>query len=362
MHMQSLYQRTACQIHQLRSSHASGTLDGLAYAEGRATILDNYLRATDPLSPTMNRLERLRSFFPILGPQEIWVEEQRMRQQSRRHPPFVPRWPIPLLPAPIPLMSGVCGRGSLHQEFIELPPPPGRPAAVTPRLPKHVTPRLPKQYKAICPGTASVPKNVGRVQLENFVLPYRIISKGGGRNGQLIFRCRSAGCTLRCRLVPVPLSVPRVYNAEVKIGFREHTNHNAEEEQVPLVPVLGPNGKSKGFPPLSAEVKLYIDELVELNPKTTPENIMGSLVVHQRFAELPFLTNQYRRKDIRNKVRNYLQNARKAKRLSNPVYLPTPATVGASANAAPVVATTGSTTAASNVVAAAAGQKRKACT
>jgi hypothetical protein len=40
--------------------------------------------------------------------------------------------------------------------------------------------------------------------------------------------------------------------------------------------------------------------------------------------------------------------------------LPTPATVGASANAAPVVAT-GSTTAASNVVVPAAGQKRKAC-
>jgi hypothetical protein len=135
------------------------------------------------------------------------------------HPPIVPvpGRPMPLWPAPrpIPQLSGVFGRGSQQQEFIQLPPPPGLPAT-----------KKPKEYVTIHPGSSMLLTHA-KAFLENFFLPHQKKSKGGGHNGQLMYGCHRPGCTLLCRLVPIPDSDPPLYKAEVKRLYSGHTNHNA---------------------------------------------------------------------------------------------------------------------------------------
>jgi hypothetical protein len=129
--------------------------------------------------------------------------------------------------------------------------------------------------------------------------------------------CWSAGCTLVCRLAVVPLSVPAVYNAEVKI--RDHTNHTQKRSNylwyLSLVPLASPNGSYS----LTYAVKLFIDRwYVEGNPKATPKSIMLSLLEHETFANLPFLTENDTREDTTwTKVRNYRRNATRAKPVAN---------------------------------------------
>jgi hypothetical protein len=182
-------------------------------------------------------------------------------------------------------------------------PPHGLPATVKP-----------KQYETIHPGTSMSLKHA-KAFLESFFLPHQKRSKGGGHNGQLVYSCHRPDCTLLCRLVPVPNSDPPLYKVEVKSCCSEHTNHNAlEDEQAQqsvLVPVVGPSGKSKALP-LSDEVKLYIDQLVEVNPKTTPDMIMVHLVAHPSFANRPFLMETCRA-DTTRKVKCYRYNASRAK-------------------------------------------------
>jgi hypothetical protein len=408
--MQSqLYQQTAFQIHQLKIKHASGMIDGRAYIDGRARILDHYMGVTDRhgnLSLTMNRLQRLKSFSPFLGPQEVWDEEQRMWRQSQQPPPIA-GWPMSLGPAriQIPLLPSVFRRESLQQERVQLPPPHGLPATVTPKqyekqyeaihpgidmvlkdarafldgffLPhqqrskgggkngtlmfcchhpactlrcrlvpvplsdpplykaevkigcnKHtnhktleVLPAIqlppppatakPKQYEAIPPGIDMVLKDA-KAFLVSFFLPHQKRSKGGGQNGMLMFCCYHPACTLRCRLVPVYLSDPPVYKAEVKVGFSEHTNHTALED-LQAQQSARPIGKSKDLM-LSDEVKLYIDQLVELNPKMTAVAIMGCLEDHPPFANRPFLQTKRRRDDTQRQVRWHQTNTLISKR------------------------------------------------
>jgi hypothetical protein len=59
------------------------------------------------------------------------------------------------------------------------------------------------------------------------------------------------------------------------------------------------------FSPLSDEVKLYINQLVGFNPKTTAGTIMGRLVEHASFADRYFLTGTCGRADTTRKVRAY---------------------------------------------------------
>jgi hypothetical protein len=59
---------------------------------------------------------------------------------------------------------------------------------------------------------------------------------------------------------------------------------------------------AKRFLSLSDEVKLSIDQLVALNPKTTPGTIMGCLVEHASFADRHFLTGTCRRADTTRNV------------------------------------------------------------
>jgi hypothetical protein len=56
-----LYQQTATQIQQLWMSYVSGRIDGHAFTCGRASILDDYLSATDShgnMALTISRLEK----------------------------------------------------------------------------------------------------------------------------------------------------------------------------------------------------------------------------------------------------------------------------------------------------------------
>jgi hypothetical protein len=57
---------------------------------------------------------------------------------------------------------------------------------------------------------------------------------------------------------------------------------------------MGSQSSAKHFSPLSDEVKLYIDQLVALNPKTTPGTIMGCLLEHASFADRHFLAGTCR--------------------------------------------------------------------
>jgi hypothetical protein len=295
--MEFLFREQAvAQIQQLKIRYASGKIDGQGYKYARATILDHYMNVTDRqgnLSLMMNRLRRLNSFSPYLGQPELWEEEQRMWRQSH-HPPIVPGRPMQLWPAPrpIPLLPSVFGRGSQQQEFIQLPPPHGLPAA-----------EKPNQYVAIHPGTSMLTH--AKAFLDNFFLPHQKRSKGGGQHGKLMFCYHRPGCALMCRLVSVPLSDPPLYKAEVKRCCREHTNHNALEDEPAL---------HFSFLPLPDEVKLYIDQLVEVNPKTTPGMIMGCLLRNPSFANRPFLTDICRRADSSRKVKYYRSSALRANR------------------------------------------------
>ena len=193
--------------------------------------------------------------------------------------------------------------GSQQQEFIQLPSPHVLPAT-----------KNPKEYVAMHPGTSMLLTHATAF-LDNIFQPHQKRSKGGGKNGQLMFCCHRPSCTMLCRLVPVPNSDPPLYKAEVKRCCREHTNHDALEDeqaqQSALVPVLGPNGKFKGLP-LSDKIKLYIDQLDEVNPKATPDMIMVHLVAHPLFANRLFLMDACRA-DITRKVRYYRSNASRAK-------------------------------------------------
>jgi hypothetical protein len=309
-----LHQQTVSQIQQLKDNYALRRIDDRAYNFARAGILDHYMRVTDHqenLAWTTTRLQRLHSFSPYLGPQEVSVEWQRMCQQFQ-HPPIIRQCPVPLLPAPlIPPLPGVFGRGSFQQEFVQ--PPHDFPAAVSRKKP----------YEAIYPGTGML-LNHAKAFLEDYFLPFRMKSKGGGQNGRLMFCCRRADCTLVCRLVPVPHADPPLFIAEMNRNFNIHTNHSADEseqaQQLVLEPVLGPSGKSTGLNPLSFAVKLYIDRLVADSPNITAERIMEYFVDHKPFYDLPFLTDHPKRHDTMIKVRAYRSNASRARRMvANPV-------------------------------------------
>jgi hypothetical protein len=125
---------------------------------------------------------------------------------------------------------------------------------------------------------------------DNFFLPHKKKSRGGGKEGKLVYRCQRAGCTLLCRLVPVrPLADPPLYKAEVKSKFSKHTHHHAQENEQVLAPVHGPGGKAKGFSALTLSVKQFIGLVVDAPPKITPDGIMLKIVAHPPFANLPFL-------------------------------------------------------------------------
>jgi hypothetical protein len=208
-----LHQQTVFQIQQLKDNYALRQIDDWAYTVGRARILDHYMHVSDhqeDLALTTTRLQRLNSFSPYLGPQEVAMEWQRMCRQDQ-HPPIIQQCPVPLLPAPlIPPLPGVFGRGCLQ--------PPHDPPAVVRKKP----------YEAIYPGTAML-LNQAKAFLEVCFLPFLMKSKGGGQNGRLMFCCRRADCTLVCRLVPVPHADPPLFIAEVNRNFNIHTNHNADE-------------------------------------------------------------------------------------------------------------------------------------
>jgi hypothetical protein len=78
----------------------------------------------------------------------------------------------------------------------------------------------------------------------------------------------------------------------------------------------GPDGKSKGFKPLSRQVKAFINQVVKLDPKISPDSIFKQLVSHSLFSNLPFMIDQYRREDTRVEVRNYRDNTKKAEALA----------------------------------------------
>jgi hypothetical protein len=168
----------------------------------------------------------------------MWLQSQ--------HPPPVRGSPMLLQRAPIPtpLLPGVFYQGSLQQKCVQLPPPHGPPATVTSK-------QYEKRYEAMHPGTGMLLTDA-RAFLDGFFLPHQKRSKGGGQNGKLIFCCYRPACALRCRLVPVPLSDPPLYKAEVKLCCNKHTNHNALEDlqvqQSLLVPVIK-------LPPPPATVK-----------------------------------------------------------------------------------------------------------
>jgi hypothetical protein len=81
---------------------------------------------------------------------------------------------------------------------------------------------------------------------------------------------------------------------------------------------MGSQSLAKHFSPLSDEVKLelYIDQLVALNPKTTPGTIMGCLLEHASFVDRHFLAGTCRRTDTTRKVRAYRDNASRAKQVA----------------------------------------------
>jgi hypothetical protein len=302
-----LYQHAASQIQHLKFRHASGMIANRAYEDERARILDHYMQLTDGLSFTISQRQRLLSFAPFLRPCELLEEEQRMQQRMQqriwlrfqRPAPVVFGPPTPPWSAPIPLV---------------------RPSWFVPPIVPSSTPPTPKHYWAI-PSGNRMPVNQAKMFLDKYFLPYRMLSKGGGQKGTLMFCCRCTECTLVCRLVPIPLSIPLLYNAEVKIGFSEHINHTPEEEEqarkIGLVPVLGPYGNSEESIPLSREVKEHIDFLVSHNPKIKPDEIMSRLAENPDFANLPFLTNEYWRDDTKRKVRSYRQ---RSKRVSDPAF------------------------------------------
>jgi hypothetical protein len=333
-----LHRQTVSQIQQLKDNYASRRIDDWAYIVGRARILDHYIHVSDHQanpSLTTTRLQRLDSFLPFLGRQEISVEWQRMCRQDQhpfqqcpvpllprplgplsfqqefvRSQPIFPQYPVPLLLAPPPPpFPRVFGRGYLEQEFVQ--PPQVLPAA-----------GRKKPYQVIYPGTGML-LNEAKAFLEECFLPFQMKSKGGGQCGQLMFCCRRRDCTLVRRLVPVLHSDPPLYIAEVNRNFGQHTNHTVNEleeaQQMVLQPVLGPSGKSSGFTPLSFAVKHYIDELVSDTPNITAEKIMERLVDHIRFYDLPFLTDHHRRLDTTMKVRVYRSNATRSLIVRNPV-------------------------------------------
>jgi hypothetical protein len=82
--------------------------------------------------------------------------------------------------------------------------------------------------------------------------------------------------------------------------------------------ITGSYSSAKRFSPLSAEVKLYIDQLVALNPsKTTPGTTMGCLLVeHASFADRHFPTGTCRRAHTTRKFRAYRDNASRAKQVA----------------------------------------------
>jgi hypothetical protein len=166
-----------------------------------------------------------------------------LKQEFVQSPTIFQQYPVPSLPAPLtPPLPGVFGRGSLKQEFVE---PQHDLSAVVRK----------KSYEAIHPGTGML-LNHAKAFLEICYLPFLMKSKGGGKNGRLMFCCRRADCTLVCRLAPVPRAFPPLYIAQVNRNFSRHTNHNDEEYEQAQQLVL-----STGFNPLSSAVKIYIDRL-----------------------------------------------------------------------------------------------------
>jgi hypothetical protein len=307
--MQVLFHQAVSLFAELKARYASRTIDAGTYRYRRGMILDHYLGVTDrygnPNLPLMtNRLQRLRSFSLYLVWDEVLEEEQRMLLRSHCPPPSLGQ-SIPLLPPPrIPHM--------LQVDVGLLPPPLLSPAPVTR-----------KQYVAIPPGSSMLAKPA-KAFLDVYFQPYAKVAKRGGTKGHLIYRCKHTDCTMLCRLVPVPHAHPPLYVAEVKILCSVHTNHSARDDEHLLqafpVRVLGPSAKSRVCPALSAAVLVFIDLLVEGNPKITPAAIMESLVGNRDFASLPFLTATDRREHTTRQVRRYRQNAERAKGLPKAIF------------------------------------------
>jgi hypothetical protein len=160
------------------------------------------------------------------------------------------------------------------------------------------------------------------VFLDEYFLPYKKKAKSGGQSGKRIYCCVNAGCTMLCRLVPVPNADPPLYVAEVKLGFGVHTNHTSaiegeSESDDLLAQQSGPPTAQhpKKFPRLPAVVTQFIDECVKKKPKIAPDGIMASLVVHIPFVDLPFLTDNFHRADTRKRIKAYRQYAVKASRV-----------------------------------------------
>jgi hypothetical protein len=291
------------QLQLLKQGLNLGRINGLAYFDGRARILDPYICAPDCYGyppPISIRLQRVMSFQVVLCPTEVYEEEQRIlgRWPQRVHPPHVL--------APSLCRPGVVVGWPPQEELIELPSPPLGCA------------RSQSQYEVIGPGTTMTALE-GKVFLDNFFLPYEKQARGGGQGGRLVYKCECRDCTMLCRLVPVgSIGLVVQYQAEVKSLFSKHTNHPAEEYQQVLEPVQGPGGKAKGFRPLTAAVKQFINQAVVAQPHITPDAISLLLVTNPSFANLPFLTNQHRRADTRSKVRAYRDHGKKVAKLADP--------------------------------------------
>jgi hypothetical protein len=304
------FDRTVYHIRHLKYSINNGLIDGRAYCDGRAKILDLYVCAVDTegqYPAIMLRIHRLLKFSWVLAPHEVFEEKQRIIGQwpQMHHPPRVPApVPPPLPRVLVPLYPLPCTAGglSLQQDLVELPPSQGRGSLL---------------YEAIFPGNHMV-KEAGTLFLDNMFLPHEKLARGGSTKGGIVYICKHKPCTMVCRLVPVGGTDPPLYKAEVKIHFRQHTNHPDHDDEQVLVRVLGPGGKSTGFKPLSRQVKAFIDEIVRLDPKISPDSIFRQLVSHPIFSNHPFLTDQFRREDTRVKVRNYRDNTKKAEVLAHP--------------------------------------------
>jgi hypothetical protein len=75
-------------------------------------------------------------------------------------------------------------------------------------------------------------------------------------------------------------------------------------------------GRARASSPCRGKVKAFINQVVKLDPKISPDSIFKQLVSHSLFPNLPFMTDQYRREDTRVKVRTYRDNTKKAEVLA----------------------------------------------